>query len=146
MFIAAKADIGNNVILQQGASEAYRRTEWEDVLGQKHIIEEPYPTVYEDYQINCYAGYDVNDTSSPIVNTNVLTLEEVNSVCEWIKEQNEKNNFPNVDEKIISMECNPFVPQIRYVDEITNTIGYYITVRIRYVNDAQEKRVVVNAS
>jgi hypothetical protein len=97
--------------------------------------------VYEDFQINCYEWYDVNDTNPPQFNENVLTYQEVVGVCDWVKAQNEANNFPDIGEMIISIECNPFVPQIRYVDPVTNTVGYFITVRLRYVNRTQRKTV-----
>jgi hypothetical protein len=64
----------------------------------------------------------------------VLTYQEVVGVCDWVKEQNYSRNFPEINEQIVSIECNPFVPQIRYVDPDTNTVGYFITVRLRYVN------------
>ena len=101
----------------------------------------PYPSVYEDFQINCYEWYDVNDDSAPTRNENVLTLEQVTSICEWIKSQNDAGMFPDIGEKIVSIECNPFVPQIRYVNPEENTVGYFITVRLRYVNRAQRKTV-----
>ena len=53
----------------------------------------------------------------------------------------ENKNFPDIGEKIVSIECNPFVPQIRYVNPEENTVGYFITVRLRYVNRAQRKTV-----
>ena len=141
MSIASDTNRGNTVILPQGASAVVQYQEKFDTLGFYECVIEPYPSVYEDFQINCYEFYDVKDTNPPKINENVLTYEEVCAVCDWVKEQNEKNNFPEIDEKIISIECNPFVPQIRYVDPDTNTVGYFITVRIRYVNRAQRKSV-----
>ena len=43
--------------------------------------------------------------------------------------------------KVIAVECYPFVPQIRFVDELRNIIGYFITIRIRYVNTAKRKHI-----
>lgn len=141
MSIASNADRGNTVILPQGASPVVRYIENFDNLGFYNCTIEPYPSVYEDFQINCYEWYDVKDTNPPKFNENVLTYEEVCGVCEWVKEQNENNNFPDIGEKIVSIECNPFVPQIRYVDPDTNTVGYFITVRLRYVNATRIKSV-----
>ena len=59
-----------------------------DVNGYYECTIEPYPSVYEDFQINCYEWYDVNDTSPPQFNENVLTYQEVVGVCDWIKSQN----------------------------------------------------------
>ncbi len=139
--IAATEDIGKRVILPQGASPAVQYQEFIDNTGGYHCEIVPYPSVYEDFQINCYEWYDVKDGSAPAHNENVLSLEEVQSICDWVKEQNDNNNFPDIDEKIVSIECNPFVPQIRYVSPEENTVGYFITVRLRYVNKAQRKTV-----
>ena len=141
MSIASESNKGQTVILPQGASPVVQYQERFDTLGGYECTVEPYPSIYEDFQINCYEWYDVNDTNPPQFNENVLTYQEVVGVCDWVKAQNEANNFPDIGEMIISIECNPFVPQIRYVDPITNTVGYFITVRLRYVNRTQRKTV-----
>ena len=141
MSIAGESKRGNTVILPQGASPAVQYQERFDTLGVYECIIEPYPSVYEDFQINCYEWYDTKDNNPPFVNENLLTYQDVCGVCDWIKAQNEANNFPNIGEMIVSIECNPFVPQIRYVDPDTNTVGYFITVRLRYVNRTPRKTV-----
>ena len=141
MSIASESERGNTVILPQGASPVVQYQERLDVTGFYECVIEPYPSIYEDFQINCYERYDVKDNNPPRFNENVLTYQEVCSVCEWVKAQNEINNFPEIGEKIVSIECNPFVPQIRYVDPETNTVGYFITVRLRYVNRTPRKTV-----
>lgn len=138
MSIAAESEQGNTVILPQGASPAEEVIDGFDVLGNYFCETRRYPSIFEDFQINCYEWYDVNDTNPPANNVNVLTYEEVVSVCEWVEQQNRLKNFPDIGETIISIKCEPFVPQIRYVDEPTNTVGYFITVRIRYVNQEGE--------
>lgn len=144
MSIAAESNKGNTVILPQGASPAVQYQEKVDTLGNYHCEPVPYPSVYEDFQINCYEWYDVNDTNPPQFNENVLTYEQVCGVCDWVKEQNYSRNFPEINEQIVSIECNPFVPQIRYVDPDTNTVGYFITVRLRYVNkDIYRPKLVI---
>lgn len=139
--IAATEDIGKRVILPQGASPAVQYQEIIDNLGGYNCEIVPYPSVYEDFQINCYEWYDVKDGSAPEHNENVLSLEAVQSICDWVKEQNDMRNFPDIGEKIVSIECNPFIPQIRYVNQQENTIGYFITVRLRYVNRTPRKTV-----
>lgn len=140
--IAATEDIGVNVILPQGASPVVQYQEYIDNLGGYNCDIVPYPSVYEDYQINCYRWYDTKDSSEPEYNQNVLSLDEVQSICDWIKGQNETGNLPQITgEKVVSIECNPYIPQIRYINEVENTIGYFITVRIRYVNKAQRRSV-----
>ena len=139
--IAATEEIGVRVILPQGASPVVQYQEQSDTLGDYWCTIEPYPSVYEDFQINCYEWYDPSEDKAPYNNENVLRLEQVQNICDWVKEQNEIGNFPDIGEKIVSIECNPFVPQIRYVNPEENTVGYFITVRLRYVNRAQRKTV-----
>ena len=134
MSIAAESKKGNTVILPKGASPAVQYEENSDVNDEYECYIIPFPSVYEDFQINCYEFYDVNDNNPPRFNENVLTYEEVCGVCNWIREQDELMHFPEIGEKIVSIETEPFVPQIRYIDPDTNTVGYFITVRIRYVN------------
>lgn len=140
--IAATEDIGKRVILPQGASPAVQYQEFIDNTGGYNCEIVPYYSVYEDFQINCYEWYDVKDGSPPDRNENVLSLDAVQSICDWVKKQNDAGNFPDIGEKIVSIECNPFVPQIRYVNADENTVGYFITVRLRYVNRAQRKTVI----
>lgn len=137
--IAATEDIGKRVILPQGASPVVQYLESFDTTGNYQCEVVPYPSVYEDFQINCYEWYDVKDGSAPARNENVLSLEAVESICKWVDEQNEARNFPDFGEHVVSIECNPFVPQIRYVNQDENTVGYYITVRLRYVNRKERK-------
>lgn len=141
MSIAGEIDWENKVILPQGASPAVQYQEKFDVNGFYECVIEPYPSVYEDFQINCFVQSAPRDDSEPSQNYNVLKYNEVVGVCNWVKAQNEANNFPDIGEMIVSIECNPFVPQIRYVDPDTNTVGYFITVRLRYVNRTPRKAV-----
>lgn len=141
MGIASEAKRGNTVILPQGASPAMRYEEFIDSTGQYNCDIIPYESVYEDFQINCYKLYDVNDTTDPHYNINVMTYEEVCAVCDWIQEQDEKTNFPNIGEEIISLECFPFVPQVGFVDADSDLVGYFITVRVRYINRRKPRSI-----
>lgn len=141
MSIAGKSEKGNTIILPQGASPAVQYQEKFDVNGYYNCTIEPYPSVYEDFQINCYEWYDTKDNNPPFYNKNLLTYQDVCGVCDWIKAQNEARNFPDIGEMVVSIECNPFVPQVRYTDPSTNTVCYFITVRLRYVNRIPRKRV-----
>ena len=135
--IAASEERGVRVIIPQGASPVVQYQEKSDSLGNYECEVVPYPSIYEDFQINCYEWYDSGDSGAPSVNENVLTLEQVNNICEWIKQQNENGDFPEIGERVVSVECEPFIPQIRYVNAEENTVGYFITVRLRYVNRAK---------
>lgn len=137
--IAAPEDIGVRVIIPSGTSAVVQYFEQTDAYGNYECRIVPYPSIYEDYQINCYDWYDVKDTNPPQYNGNVLTFEEVESVCKWVEEQNLAGNFPDISEKVIAVECNPFKPQVRYVNPDKNTIGYFITLRVRYVNSRADE-------
>lgn len=140
--IAATEEVDVNVIFPQGTSTVAQYQEYFDVYGNYVCEIVPFPSVYEDYQINCYRWYDSKDNTAPKWNQNVLKLDEVQSICDWVKEQNDNGNLPKITGKqVVSIECNPFNPQIRYVNEQENTIGYFITIRIRYVNRQKRKSV-----
>ena len=145
--IGAIENVDTAVILPQGTSPAVQYQERMDVCGNYEAVIEPYPSVYEDYQVNCFKFYDTKDSNSPVTNLNVMSLEDVQDVCYWVEEQNENNNFPQITDRsgnvlnVISIECNPFNPQIRYVNEQENIIAYFITIRIRYVNPTARKSV-----
>lgn len=143
--IGAEENIGVRVILPQGASDAVRYDEDIDVLGNYNCTVTPFPSVFEDYQINCYQYYDAGDSNEPEYNQNVLSLEEVQSICDWVEEQNELGNLPKITgERVVSIECVPRVPQIRYVNEQESTIGYFVTVRVRYVNRRKKKEIEID--
>lgn len=133
--IGATEDAGVNVILPQGASIKAQYQVEPDVTGAYECEAIPYSSYYEDFQINCYRIYDSKDGTSPESNLNVLTLEEVQGICDWIEAQNEAENFPKISGKpVFAVECNPSVPQIRYVNPQDNTIAYFITVRLYFIN------------
>lgn len=140
--IAATEDIGVKVILPQGSSQRVQYSDGLDTLGGYECEIVPYPSIYEDYQINCYMPYDPKDSSAPQHNMNVLTLDEVQNIIDWITEENENFRLPEINgERVVSVECIPVVPQIRYINLEESTIGYFITVRLRYVNRAKRRSV-----
>lgn len=138
--IAATEDVGVRVVLPIGTSQSVQYRDFIDSAGNYNCECIPYPSVYDDFQVNCYEWYDVKDSSSPSNNENVLSIDNVLKVCEWIEEQNDLGNFPDINEKVVSIECISD-PQIRYINEEENTIAYFITIRIRYVNKKQRKFV-----
>ena len=131
----------NSVILPQGASEAVQYEEQFDNLDcyEGNII--AMPSVYEDFQINCFKFFDNKDGSDPSTNVNVLSYDKVRAVCDWVSAQDDKQNFPVIGKDVISIECVPFVPQILYVNEQENVIAYFITLRVRYVNTKRGRPV-----
>ena len=128
--ISALEENGANVIIPTGTS--YKR-DFSDTIGVDGCYEAeliPLPSIY---QINCYRTLVANDNDF-----NALTFEDVEKVIEWVTVQDEQGNFPNIEnKKIVTVECFPFIPQVRGVDPDTGLICYYITLRITYINTAK---------
>ena len=136
---AEKAN-GANIILPQGTSARRTVNEFIDNTGAYNADIRPLPSVYEEYQINCYRYAAPNENSF-----NVLTLDEVQAICDWITEQDENGNLPAVTGKhAVSIEPFPFNPQIRFIDPDSGLVCYFITVRITYVNTARARTVEYN--
>ena len=75
----------------------------------------------------------------------MLELQEVQDICDWIAKQDDIGNLPQItDRKVVSISTEPICPQIRYVNPEENTVGYFITVRFRYVNNAERKSREIN--
>lgn len=134
--ISAYEQDGANVIIPTSTSYIRNLTDKICVDGSYEAEITPIPSVYEEYQINCYRTIVENDNTF-----NALKFEEVEKVVEWITEQDEIGNFPNINKTIIAVESFPFIPQIRGVDPDTGLICYYITLRITYVNTAKGRIV-----
>lgn len=133
---AEQAD-GTNVVLPFGTSRRNTLADGIDTIGGYNGEITPLSSVYEEYQINCYRDITANANEY-----NFMKLEDVQAVCDWIIEQDENGNLPQItDKQIISIEPYPFNPQIRYIDPEKNIIAYFITVRITYVNTAQARTV-----
>lgn len=142
MTVAGQEDTDARVIFPLGSSDAWELREWRDVHDDYRCEIVPYPSVYEEFQINCYERYDARDESDPHVNVNVLSLEEVTRVCKWIEEQDANQAFPvDVGENVFAIECVPITPQIQYINAEESLVGYFITVRVRYINK-RKKRVI----
>ena len=138
--IAGIEEAGNKIILPKGASPVYQYDEKIDIYGNYSCDIIPYPSIYKDYQINCFVQYDVKDSSEPDKNVNVLELQNVQEICDWITEQDDVGNLPKITgKKVVNIECLPITPLALYVTPEESTMGYFITVRIRYVNNAIRK-------
>lgn len=138
MSIATESKIGTNVILPLSGSPTEQVEENIDVIGNRIRRITPYPTIYQDFQINCYVYYDTKDNNPPQYNSNILTYEEVCGVCDWISNHNANKIFPDIGENVIAIECKPFTPQEQGVDSETNMMCYFITARISYINRAEQ--------
>ena len=133
--ISAEAVDGANVLLPSGTSARRSVADMLDITGAYSIDILPEPSVYEEYQINCYKAFASNDNAF-----NVLKIDEVEAVIDWIISQDEAGIFPEITGKtVVAVEPFPFIPQIRGVDPDTGLICYYITLRVTYINTAQRR-------
>lgn len=138
--IAGEQEAYTDIILPVGGSSTANITGKFDMLGGYEYQLTPIPTIYKDYQINCYRPYNVNDNNPPQYNSNALTLKAVDKIFKWVAEQDNKLNFPDVSEKIVSIECTSVQPYIRGTDETDNIVCYVITFRVWYVNQIRQRR------
>lgn len=140
------ADIGMDVsvVLPNGGSSKRNHNDKMDVDGGYECDIIPYPSFYEDYRVQCYKYYDTNDESEPSENVNVIVLDEVQEICDWIEEQDNIGNLPIVTgRKVVSIEPLPNSPELIGVntDVTPSLIAYYINIRVRYVNTSAGRSV-----
>ena len=136
--ISAYEQDGANVIIPAGTSYKRNLNDFINIYGDYEAEITPLPSIYEEYQINCYRTIVENDNDF-----NTLTYDDAAKVIEWIAEQDENERFPQIeDEKIVAVECFPFIPQVRGVDSDTGLVCYYITLRITYVNKAKGRSFI----
>lgn len=140
--IAGEQKAYNDIVLPAGGSATANVSGKIDTLGAYEGDVTPISSIYKDYQINSYRPYDVKDNNPPYANGNALTIEEIDEIFDWVAEQDNKQNFPDVDEKVISVECTSVQPYIRGVDEGDNIVCYAITFRVWYVNNVRKRRSV----
>ena len=135
--ISAEMADGANVLLPAGTSERRNISDQVDVTGCYEADLIPTPSVYEEFQVNCYKTFvDHNN------DYNVMNFEDVEKAIAWVQEQDETLSFPGIEgKKIVSVEANPFQPQIRGIDPDSKLVCYYFTLRIRYVNTAKGRSV-----
>lgn len=135
--ISAEASDGANILIPSGTSERRSISDKLDVLGWYEADIRPLPSVYEEFQVNCYKGFAENNNDY-----NVMNFEDVENAIEWVQKQDEAQNFPQFDGKqIVSVDVFPFQPQIRGVSVDSNLVCYYFTLRIRYVNTAKGRAI-----
>lgn len=131
--ISAEMADGVNVVLPAGSSERRTTSSMIDVTGCYDCDIKPIASVYETFQINCYRQFAENENDF-----NVLKYEEVESVINWIIAQDEAQKLPEFGgEKVVTVDCIPFQPQIRGVEPTSKLVCYYITIRVTYVNKAR---------
>lgn len=140
--VGGKQDDYVEIVMPNGGSDTAQTSGKIDSLGNFDGGVYPKVVVYNDYQINCYRYYDVNDNNPPQYNENALTLDEIGEIYKWVAEQDEKENFPDVDEKVVSVECSATQTRIQGVNSSENLVCYPINFRVWYVNNIRKLRNV----
>lgn len=151
-LITAEADRGTRVIFNRGSSSVYNmQNEMIDVLGGYSGLLMPYPSVYEEFQINMYQPADPRDSNTGENNINALSYQETENVCTWLFNQNApdkitgKRNLPKFgDEKVIAIIPTGTTSTIWGYDENKQIIIYAITARVYYVNTQPKIEVEFN--
>ena len=135
-FVSAETNDGDNVVLPFGSSARRVLDDYFDVDGYYNGTIIPNASVYEEYQVQCfrYIGAEQNEY-------NIMTVDEVQSVCDWVIKQDENQNFPNIGETVVAVEPYPFIPQAAGRDVETGLWKWYFTLRITYINRAKGRSV-----
>lgn len=134
--IMGEAEEGAQIIFPRGSSPIYEaQNERFDVADDYNCTLQPYPSIFEDFQINMVQHADPNDDTYGADNVNVLSYQEVEDVCSWVLKQNAVRNLPKINGlRVVSIEPTGTSPVVWSVDEGEQLIVYAITVRLRYVN------------
>lgn len=134
--IMGEAEEGAQIIFPRGSSPIYAaQNERFDVAAGYNCTLQPYPSIFEDFQINMVQHADPNDDTYGADNVNVLSYQEVEDVCSWVFKQNAVRNLPKINGlRVVSIEPTGTSPVVWSVDEGEQLIVYAITVRLRYVN------------
>ena len=132
--ITAEGLNGDNLITPFGSSARADIDDHRDIYGAYCAEIIPRVSVYEEYQIDCFRYANPNEDDY-----NILTYEQVEEACRWIEAQNLTGNYPNIGERIVRVEPQPFLPQVRFKDVEANLVAYMFTLRIHYVNDMERR-------
>ena len=131
--ITAESKGGNNLITPFSSSDRVSISSQNDITGVFEADIIPFDTAYEEYQIDCFRMAYPNEDEF-----NLMSYDDVKKVCDWIEEQNQIKNFPNIG-KVIRVEPKPFLPSVRFRDFESNLVAYYFTLRITFVNTVKRQ-------
>ena len=134
--ITSDAERGKDIFFPRGSSPIYAVTDENiDVLGNYNSNMTPYPSMYEDWQMNLYRAIDTNDETQDETNINLSYYDDVESVCNEILARNSQKDFPKYSgEKVFSILPTGSMPVIWGSDMSKELITYAITIRVYYVN------------
>ena len=144
--ITSDAERGKDIFFPRGSSPIYAVTDENiDVLGNYNSNMRPYPSMYDDWQINLYRGIDINDETQDETNINIYHYEDVESICNELFARNSKKHFPRYSgEKVFSIFPTGSMPIIWGSDMSKEMITYAITIRVYYVNPHKQIEVEVD--
>lgn len=136
-FASADMNDGDNVVLPFGTSARRSLDDFIDTDGYYNGEIKPLPSVYEEYQVQCFRY--INPEQDDL---NIMTLDEVQAVCDWVCEQDEIGNFPDITgKKVVAVEPFPFNPQTVGRDTETGLWKWVFTLRVTYQNTAKGRSV-----
>lgn len=134
--ITAEGNDGDNLITPFSSSDRVSISDKSDITGHYEADIIPFDSVYEEYQVDCFRMAYANED-----NYNIMSYNDVKSVCDWIEQQNVIKNFPNIGKSIVRVEPKPFLPGVRFKDVENNLVGYFFTLRITYVNPIKRQSI-----
>ena len=134
--ITGEATRGKEIFFPRGSSPIYAtQNENLDVLGNYNSTFSPYPSLYEDWQMNLYRYADPNDETQDKTNINIENYEDVEKICNWILQNNTNRYLPKYNgEKVVAIVPTGTMPNIWDADETKQMITYVITIRVYFVN------------
>ena len=134
--ITAEAERGKDIFFPRGSSPVYAtQNENIDVLGNYNATMTPYPSIFEDWQMNCYRYADPNDETQDSENINIVNHDEVEKICKWLFDKNSARELPcYAGEKVFAVVPTETKPGIWGADVDRQEIVYAITIRVYYVN------------
>ena len=136
LAISGEASKGKEIFFPRGSSPIYAtQNENIDVLGNYNGTFSPFPSLYEDWQMNLYRHADPNDETQDETNVNIEDYEDVEEICNWILRNNANRVLPKYNgEKVVAIIPTGTNPIVWDVDEAKQMITYVITIRVYFVN------------
>lgn len=144
--ITTEIERGKDVFIPRGSSPVYAIVnENVDVVGNYNSIMMPFPSIFEDWQINCYRYADPNDETQNGDNINIINHDDVEKICKWLFEKNAKKQLPEYGgEKVFGIIPTETKPGIWGADVDRQQIVYAITIRVYFVNPNERVEVEVD--
>jgi hypothetical protein len=82
-----------------------------------------------DCTILCYHRFQ-RDYHDPALAENLLSYKEAQAICDWVKEQDSQQHFPEIP-GVYAVEPRPANPQIAAIEE-NGLVKYMVGIRVWY--------------